>query len=120
MKITETDKYVLSLDDYDDGGRVVMNLSIPSNTAQVFVSVSLFLVIPHEPWYIFSYIHPKPWYWLIPGAIQEFIVVGQVISNYVLYQWIMVAHTNSVEFWLKEIQWVFSIIHKMKTNSPHY
>ncbi|ODM90022.1 Glucose 1,6-bisphosphate synthase [Orchesella cincta] len=74
-----TDKYLLHLDDYDDGGRIVINLSIPSNTSQVFASVALFLVIPYQPWYLFSYIYPKPWYCLIPGAIQEFVVVGQVI-----------------------------------------
>ncbi|CAL8111301.1 unnamed protein product [Orchesella dallaii] len=96
------DKYLLHLDDYDDGGRIVINLSIPSNTSQVFASVALFLVIPYQPWYLFSYIYPKPWYCLIPGAIQEFVVVGQVISNYILYQWVMVAHSNSMEFWLRE------------------
>ncbi|CAL8068216.1 unnamed protein product [Orchesella dallaii] len=96
------DKYVLDLDDYQDGGRIVINLSIPSNTCQVFVSVSLFLRMPFQPWYLFSYIYPKPWYWLIPGAMQEFIVVGQVIANYTLYQWVVVAHANSMEFWLRE------------------
>lgn len=98
------EKFLIHLDDYEDGGRLVINLSIPSNTSQVFASVALFLVIPYQPWYLFSYLYPKPWYWLIPGALQEFIVVGQVISNYILYQWIMVAHSNSVEFWLREIQ----------------
>jgi len=97
-------KYVVDLDDYPDGGRIVINLSIPSNTCQVFVSVAFFCGMPFQPWYLFSYIYPKPWYWLIPGAIQEFVVVGQVIANYTLYQWVVVAHTNSMEFWLRESQ----------------
>lgn len=45
-----TDKHLIHLDDYDDGGRIVINLSIPSNTSQVFASVALFLVIPYQPW----------------------------------------------------------------------
>ncbi|CAL8132918.1 unnamed protein product [Orchesella dallaii] len=97
-------KYVVDLDGYADGGRIVINLSIPSNTCQVFVGVAAFLVMPFQPWYLFSYIYPKPWYWLIPGAIQDFVLVGQVITNYILYQWIIVAHTNSIEFWLREIE----------------
>ncbi|CAL8143315.1 unnamed protein product [Orchesella dallaii] len=95
-------KYVVSLEDYVDGGKIVLNLSIPSSIFQVFISVALFVLLPFQPWYLFSYIYPKPWYWLIPGAIQEFIVVGQVIANYALYQWIIVAHANSLEFWLRE------------------
>ncbi|CAL8075886.1 unnamed protein product [Orchesella dallaii] len=95
-------KYVVDLDGYPDGGRSVMNLSIPSNIFQVFVSVLSFLAMPFQPWFLFSYIYPKPWYWLIPGAIQDFVVVGQVITSYTLYQWVIVAHTNSMEFWLRE------------------
>lgn len=98
------DKYLIHTEGYQDGGRILINLSIPSNCSQVFASVALFLVMPYQPWYLFSYIYPKPWYWLIPGAIQEFIVVGQVITSYMLTSWIVVAHTNSVEFWLIETQ----------------
>ncbi|CAL8131196.1 unnamed protein product [Orchesella dallaii] len=97
-------KYVVDLDGYADGGRIVINLSIPSNTFQVFVSVAAFLAMPFQPWYLFSYIYPKPWYWLIPGATQDFVLVEQVITNYILYQWVIVAHTNSMEFWLRESQ----------------
>ncbi|CAL8132916.1 unnamed protein product [Orchesella dallaii] len=95
-------KYVLDLDGYVDGGRSVMILSIPSNMFQVFVSVLSFLAMPFQPWFLFSYVYPKPWYWLIPGAIQDFVVVGQVITSYTLHQWLVVAHTNSMEFWLRE------------------
>lgn len=98
------EKFVIHLDDYKDGGRLVINLAILSNISQVFVSVSLFLVMPYRPWYLFSFIYPKPWYWLIPGAIQEFIVVGQVITSYMLLSWIIVVHTNTMQFWLREIQ----------------
>lgn len=66
--------------------------------------------MPHQPWYLFSYIYPRPWYWLIPGAVQEFIVVGQVITSYMLTAWIVVAHTNSVEFWLRETQYINEIL----------
>jgi hypothetical protein len=69
------EKYLVSIDGYQDGGRILINLSIPSNCSQVFASVALFLVMPYQPWYMYSYIykHENPWYWLIPGAIQEFI-----------------------------------------------
>ncbi|CAL8132912.1 unnamed protein product [Orchesella dallaii] len=95
-------KYVVDLDGYADGGRSVINLSIPSNILQVFVSVLSFLATPFQPWYLFSYIYPKPWYWLIPGTIEDFVVAGQAIASYTLYQWLIVAHTNSMEFWLRE------------------
>ncbi|CAL8132910.1 unnamed protein product [Orchesella dallaii] len=95
-------KYVVDLDGYIDGGRSVINLSIPSNIFQVLVSVLSFLAMPYQPWFHFSYIYPKPWYWLIPGAIQDFVVAGQMITSYTLYQWLIVAHTNSMEFWLRE------------------
>jgi len=72
--------------------------------SQVAASIARFLVMPFQPWYLFSYTYPKPWYWLIPGAIQEFLVIGQVIANYILYQWVVVAHANSMEFWLRESQ----------------
>jgi hypothetical protein len=101
-----SDRYVINADDYVDSGRILINFSIPSNTCQVFISVSLFLRVPWQPWYIYSYIYSpeNPWYWLIPGALQEFMVVGQVITSYMLISWIIVAHTNSVNFWLKEAQ----------------
>ncbi|CAL8140069.1 unnamed protein product [Orchesella dallaii] len=95
-------KYLIHTEGYKDGGRILINLSIPSNCSQVFASVALFCVMPYQPWYIFSYIYPKPWYWLIPGALQEYTVVGQVITSYMLTSWIVVAHTLSVDFWLRE------------------
>ncbi|CAL8128907.1 unnamed protein product [Orchesella dallaii] len=96
------DKYVVDLEGYEDSGRLIMNLSIPSNMSQVVASIARFLVMPFQPWYLFSYILPKPWYWLIPGAFQEFLVIGQVIANFTLYMWVVVAHANSMEFWLRE------------------
>lgn len=100
------DKFLVNIDGYKDGGRILINLSIPSNCSQVFASVALFCVMPYQPWYTYSMIYSpsNPWYWLIPGAVQEFVVVGQVITSYMLTSWIVVAHTNSVDFWLKEIQ----------------
>ncbi|CAL8140310.1 unnamed protein product [Orchesella dallaii] len=98
------EKYVVDLEGYSDGGRIVINFSIPANSSQVLLGVAAFLAMPFQPWYLFSYIYPKPWYWLIPGAIQDFVLVGQVITDYILYQWIIVAHTNSMEFWLRESQ----------------
>ncbi|CAL8128905.1 unnamed protein product [Orchesella dallaii] len=71
------EKYVVDLEGYKDSGRLVINLSIPSNMSQVMATITRFLVMPFQPWYLFSYIYPKPWYWLIPGALQEFLVIGQ-------------------------------------------
>ena len=100
------DLYVISSEGYNDSGQILIDVSIPTNITQVFISVSLFLRLPWQPWFLYSYIYKpsNPWYWLIPGALQEFSLVGQVITSYMLISWIIVAHTNSVSFWLKETQ----------------
>lgn len=97
-------KYLIHLEDYYDGGKLVINVSIPSNACQILTSVLLFVAMPYQPWYLMSYIYPRPWYWLIPGAIQEFALIGQMVCAHMLISWITVAHGNSVEFWLREIQ----------------
>lgn len=76
------DKYLIHLDGYKDGGRLIINLAIPSNCSQVNASLLLFLVMPYRPWFLFHYIYPKLWYYLIPGALYEFTLVGQVITSY--------------------------------------
>lgn len=98
------DKYVVNLDEYEDGGRLVLNVSMPSNCFQIVTSTLLFLMMPYQPWYLFSHIYPKPWYWLVPGVIHEFALIGQLVSTHMLISWLSVAHGNSVEFWLREIQ----------------
>lgn len=55
-----------------------MNLSIPSGYGQVAISVIMFLAMPHLPIYLVSYIYPKPWYWLIPGAIDQYWIMDRL------------------------------------------
>lgn len=98
------DKYLIHLEGYKDGGRLVINGAIPSTIFQVFISVLFFVLMPFQHWFLFSYIYPKPWYWLIPGAIHQYTVYGHVIASYSLFTWLVTAHTNSVNFWLTEMQ----------------
>lgn len=98
------DKYLISLDGHQEEGWKVNNLCIPGGIMLVLISVSMFLAMPHLPFYLISYVYPKPWYWLIPGAIQQYMVYGQVITWFDMTFWISVAHTNSVNFWLQETQ----------------
>lgn len=97
-------KYPIHLDDYQDGGRLIVNFAILTNCSQVLASMILFAVMPHQPWFLFHFIYPRPWYWLIPGVFHQFVLVGQIITSYMLLSWVVVAHVNTVEFWLKEIQ----------------
>ncbi|XP_035714172.1 uncharacterized protein LOC118438318 [Folsomia candida] len=71
---------------------------------QVGIYVCNFLATPNAPWYLYSYIYTEdnPWYWLLPGAFQEFVMGGQLIAIFLLIGWINVAHCISVEFWLQE------------------
>lgn len=98
------DKYVVHLDGYKDGGRIVINLAIPSTILQVFISVLFFILMPFQPWFLISYIYPKPWYWLIPGIIQHYVLYASVTAYYSLTAWMVAAHTNSINFWLTESQ----------------
>ncbi len=68
---TYVQKYVIHLNDHKDGGRFVINGAILTNFAQICISIYFFLLMAEQPWYLFSYISPKPWYWLIPGALHE-------------------------------------------------
>lgn len=70
----------MSIDGYKDGGRILINFSIPCNCSQVFASVALFCVMPYQPWYFYSFVYKEdnPWWTLIPGALQEFVMAGQV------------------------------------------
>ncbi|ODM59404.1 hypothetical protein Ocin01_20227, partial [Orchesella cincta] len=97
------EQYLIHTEGYKQGGMVVINLSIPAVCLQIFTSLALFLIFHAKPWYLYSHVHPKPWYWLIPGSIQDVIVTGSDITIYMLMSWLIVSHTNSVNFWLKEI-----------------
>ncbi|XP_035702164.1 uncharacterized protein LOC118433867 [Folsomia candida] len=98
------DEYLITTEGHKEGGQILLNVSIPTNITQTFISISLFLTFPNSPWYLYSYIYSPDhgWWWLIPGAIQEYLMVGQILSVYLLIAWITVAHANSVEFWLQE------------------
>ncbi len=97
-------KYVIHLDGYKGGGRILMKVAFQGDFNAVFIKVLYFIKMPFAPWYLFSYIAPKPWYWLIPGAIQSYWFNGQVITSYTLVYWLVVAHANTIQFWLTEIQ----------------
>ncbi|XP_035707949.1 uncharacterized protein LOC118435675 isoform X1 [Folsomia candida] len=98
------DEYLITAEGHKEGGQILLNLSIPSNITQTFISISLFLTFPNSPWYLYNYIYSPEhgWWWLIPGALHEFVFAGQVLCLYLLIAWIVVAHSNSVTFWLQE------------------
>lgn len=99
------EKFLIHLDGFqDDGGWQVMNLVIPGGTLMVFISIIMFFVMPFLPFYLISYVYPKPWYWLIPGGIHQYIIYGQVITWFNLSHWVIVAHANTANFWLHESQ----------------
>lgn len=98
------DKYLIHLDGYDDGGWGVLNISIPCGIFEVVMGVVMFFAMPELPFYLISYVHPTPWYYLIPGAFHQYMVYGQTIAWYNLTWWIMLAHTSSANFWLGETQ----------------
>lgn len=98
------DKYILDLETFRDDGWPVMMISIPGGIFQVFISVVMFIAMPYLPFYLISYVYPKPWYWLIPGAIHQYMIFGRVITWFNLTHWIIVAHASSVNFWLQETQ----------------
>lgn len=97
-------KYVIDLDGHKDGGRICMDFTTLGSFWSVLVKVMYFLRMPFAPWYLFSYISPKPWYWLVPGAVHAFLFSGQVMASHTLVCWLVAAHANTTQFWLKEIQ----------------
>ncbi|ODM91223.1 hypothetical protein Ocin01_15459 [Orchesella cincta] len=84
-------------------GRMVMKFSIPAAASQIANSVFLFLITPAAPYYLTSKVKPLRWYHLIPGALQDMTVTGHTIGTYLILSWLQVAHTSSVQFWLREM-----------------
>lgn len=95
---------MIHLDGIEDGGRWVINGAIITNFAQVGISTSFYFLMAEQPWYLYSFISPKPWYWRLPGAFHEFMLTGQVVVTYTLIAWMIVAHSNTLKFWLSETQ----------------
>lgn len=98
------DAYLIHLNGFRNELWPVMRIGIPGGIFQVFISVSMFFAMSHLPFYLISYIGPQPWYWLIPGAVHQYIIYGRVITWFSLIHWISVAHASSVSFWLQETQ----------------
>ncbi|XP_035711632.1 uncharacterized protein LOC118437001 [Folsomia candida] len=98
------DRYVIHLDDLEDHGNAVLKVCIPANFIQLLLSCTLYLFMPFQPWYLTSYVYEpgNPQWWLLLGALQEWIMAGQTIAVFCLLAWMSVAHGNSVEFWLME------------------
>lgn len=84
--------------------RLIVKFSIPAAASQISNSLFFFLAMPYQPYYLTSMINPRPWYALIPGTIQDFTLIGQTILTYITISWMQIAHTSSIEFWLREMQ----------------
>ncbi|ODN03006.1 hypothetical protein Ocin01_03690 [Orchesella cincta] len=99
------DKYLIYADKGTEfgAGRMVMNLSIPAAACNIANSLFLFLVTPSAPYYLTSMIKPLRWYSLIPGAFHELTLIGHTIITYLTISWLQVAHTSTMDFWLREM-----------------
>ncbi|OXA44190.1 uncharacterized protein LOC118438390 [Folsomia candida] len=98
------ERYVLTLDELGDHGQAILKCAVPANFIQLCLSCTLYLFMPYQPWYLTSYIYSpdNPKWWLIPGALQEWVMAGQTVAVFCLLAWITVSHGNCVEFWLME------------------
>lgn len=98
-------KYVINMSNtHNYSFRLVNNLITLGTISNLLWVIITYLRMPHSPWYIFSYIYPKPWYWLVPGIIQTYCLYGQVMTSHLLGIWMIVEHTSTLQFWLSEIQ----------------
>lgn len=76
------------------------------NVSQIGASVAIYLLTPYRSWYLTSYLqdYNLPWWTLIPGAMQQYLVVGNTLTNFLLLLWLPMIHSGVVSFWLEEAQ----------------
>ncbi|OXA62530.1 hypothetical protein Fcan01_01434, partial [Folsomia candida] len=92
-------------DEEDDGSNLFYNWAYPFLWIEIFLSLSRYIVNYDAPLYLTSFLGTRdqiPWWFVLLGALQDFMTSTQLITGTLMLGYVIVTHAVTINFWLRE------------------